>query len=215
MNRKTIVVAAAAGALVVSAGSAWALGTNGDPVRTAATPTTATSTTQPTSSTTSTTTSSTPAARLTADDAARIVQARLGGGVVREVEAEFEHGRLEWKVQIVKDGVRYDIRIDAQTGDVTRAEAKNRGGARVDDRVGDNRDNRDNRGGRDDRGGDDHSGSGNSGSGSSGSGSSGRGGADDPAGDDHGGHGADDPAGDDHGGHGGDDAPGDDHGGDR
>jgi hypothetical protein len=32
-------------------------------------------------------------------------------------------------------------------------------------------------------------------------------GADDPAGDDNGGHGGDDPAGDDNGGHGGDDGP--------
>jgi uncharacterized membrane protein YkoI len=135
MTRKTIVVAAAAGTLALAAGTAWAVDTDATPARVAATPTTsATSTATPTAS-------SSGAAVLSADDAARLVRSRLGGGVVTEVEAEFEHGRPEWKVEITKDGVAYEIRIDATTGGVTRFETRD-----GDDRLG-----RD-----DDRGFDDH-----------------------------------------------------------
>lgn len=179
MNRNMIVVAAAAGALVISAGTAWALGTSGDPAATGASPASVASTSTTTFPTTSPTTSPTTlpapsdtagAARLSADDAARLVRQRLGGGVVHEVEQELEHGRLEWKVEITKDGVTYDIRVDARTAAVTRVDTDARGAA--------------------DRSADDRGGHG-----------------DDPAGDDHGGrgghgggHGADDAPGDDHGG---------------
>lgn len=180
MNRKTIVVAAAVGALAVSGGTAWALG-SADP-QVSVTPAAAT-----TSAPTSPSTTSTVAdARLSAGDAADLVRKRLGGGVVHEVEAEYEHGRAEWEVEITKAGVRYDIRIDANTGVVTRIEVDSRRG---DDRLGDDRVG-------DDRVGDDH----------------GRHGDDDPPGDDHGGdHGGDDHSG--HGGGGDDDDSGDDHSG--
>jgi uncharacterized membrane protein YkoI len=182
MNRKTIVVAAAAGTLAIAAGTAWAVDTDVTPASVAATATPTTS-----STTTPTTSSASSATVLSADDAARLVRARLGGGVVHEVEAEFEHGRPEWKVEITKGGVAYEIRVDAKTGAVTRFETRD----------GDARPGRDDDDGIDDRG--RHGGHG----------------ADDGAGDDHGGrHGGDDRD-DDHGGHGGDDGPGDDHGGDR
>ncbi len=193
MNRKTIVVAAAAGALVVSAGTAWALGTSGNPAATgvAATSTVLTSEDSPTSSSSSGTTT---ARGLSADDAARMVREHLGGGTVRTVEREVEHGRVEWKVEITKAGVTYDIRVDALSGAVTRVDADDRSGSS-------GRDGTDERTGEDQAGddrGDDHGGHG----------------ADDAAGDNHGDNHGDDH-GDDHGGHGADDAAGDDHGGDR
>jgi hypothetical protein len=63
------------------------------------------------------------------------VQGRLGG-TVHEVEREVEHGRLEWKVEITaSDGRTYDIRVDAQNGNVTR----------IDPEDSDDRDDRDDR----------------------------------------------------------------------
>jgi len=200
MNRKTIVVAAAAGALMVSAGTAWALGGNSDPATTGASSTGVTSTSTPTSSSERTSTTSespttsgtagVPATRLTADEAARLVKSRLGGGVVHEVEREVEHGRVEWKVEITKDGVTYDIRVDSLSGAVTRVDTDDRDDSTrgADDRIDDRID--DHGGDRDDRDGD------NSGPGSDNSGSGRSGGDDDRSG--HGG-------GDDGGGHGGDD----------
>jgi hypothetical protein len=104
------------------------------------------------------------------------------GGTVHEVEREVEHGRAEWKVEVTaRDGVTYDVRVDAMTGAFTRVDRDDRSG-------GDNGDDGGRHGGddRDDDGGDDR-------------------------GDDHGrhgggddsGHGGDDRGG--HGGHGGDD----------
>jgi uncharacterized membrane protein YkoI len=188
MTRKLLVGAIAAGALIVTTGTAFAL-TSDDgtttPTAQVTTPTTEDSTSStptsdptsvPTSDPTSTSTdTSTPTAvppgSLTADDASRIATDRFGG-TVREVELEFEHGRTEWKVEVTAaDGVTYDVRVDATTGAITSV-------------------------GQDDR----------------------RGGADDPGFDDHGGdnHGGDDRGGDDHGGHdrGGDDHGGGRHGGD-
>ncbi|HEX2133697.1 MAG TPA: PepSY domain-containing protein [Actinophytocola sp.] len=156
MDRRTIVVAAAAGVLVVSAGTAVALATNDStpsavqPLPTASSTSTSTPTSStPTSSTpdtstsdTSTSTSSdTPTAqgdpRLTPDAAAQLVRHRLGGGQVREIERETEHGRLEWKVEITKDGVTHDVRVDAETGDITRVDTDD---DRDDDRDRDDRD---------------------------------------------------------------------------
>lgn len=187
MTRKLLVGAIAAGALAVSAGTAFALSADDGPtpgassVTTSLTDPTSTTSETPTSDTTSTsdptaptstsesTSTSTPTqggAQLSADDAARLVQGRLGG-TVHEVEREYEHGRLEWKVEITaSDGKTYDIRVDAQNGNVTRIEPEDS----------------DDRGGRDDDG-DRHGGDDDSG----------RHGGDDDRGDDHGGrHGGDD-----------------------
>jgi hypothetical protein len=108
---------------------------------------------------------------------------------VHEVEREVEHGRVEWKVEITKDGVTYDIRVDSLSGAVTRVDTddrddRTRGDDRIDDRIDDHG------GDRDDRDGD------NSGPGSDNSGS-GRSGGDDDSGGDRSGHGGDDKGGDD------------------
>jgi uncharacterized membrane protein YkoI len=168
MTRKLLVGAVAAGALIVTTGTAFALTSDDAPSTRAAQPTTSTST--------STSTSVSPSATgLSAEDASRIATERVGG-TVRETELELEHGRIEWKVDITgADGVRYDVRIDAETGAVTRIDADDRGGGREDCGVGDrSADDRgvapgvDDHGGRDgglddnpgghDRGGDDHGG---------------------------------------------------------
>ncbi|GIJ65458.1 PepSY domain-containing protein [Virgisporangium ochraceum] len=99
------------------------------------------------------------------DLAAAAALARVGGGTVTSVESEFEHGRAVWKVRIVKDGVRYDVHVDKETGAITRFE--NKGGGRGDDDSGRSGHDDDNSGsGRSGRGGgDDHGGSGKSGRG--------------------------------------------------
>jgi hypothetical protein len=84
-----------------------------------------------------------PGAVVSSDLAVGIALARTGGGVVTNVEPEFEDGRASWKVRIVKDGVRYDVYVDAATGQVVRFRQKDDDGRR---------------GGNDDRG--DNSGSG-------------------------------------------------------
>ncbi len=104
--------------------------------------------------------------RISADRAAEIALARAGGRVT-DIEAEFEHGRPVWKVELVTGGVEYRVDVDRETGAIVRF--------RLED--GD-------RGGSDDRHGDDNSGSGSgSGDDNSGSGSSGHGG--DNSGRDH------------------------------
>ncbi len=147
MTRKLLVGAIVAGALTATAGTAFALSQD-DQSASGAAP--ATTTSAPTSLTTAPTTSTSSAsaqARLTADDAARIAQARYGG-TVHEIESEVEHGKPEWKVEITAaDGVTYDVRIDAVTGDLTRVD-------RDDDRRGGGDDDRDDDHGR--HGGDDH-----------------------------------------------------------
>jgi len=114
VTRKLLVGAIVAGALAVTAGTAFALTGGGE----TATPSAAQTSASPTSST-----SGTPAAddtEVSADDAAGIAQARYGG-TVHEVEREREHGRLEWKVEIAAaDGKAYDVRVDAQSGETTR-----------------------------------------------------------------------------------------------
>jgi uncharacterized membrane protein YkoI len=151
-RRKLLVGAIVAGALTVTAGTAFALSqddqssSGATPATTSAptslTTTQSTSSTAPTSSSSSSSASSAPA-QLTADDAARIAQARYGGSV-HEIEREVEHGRLEWKVEITgADGVTYDVRIDAVTGDVTRVD-------KDDDDRGDDRDDDHGRHGGDD-----------------------------------------------------------------
>lgn len=143
MTRKLLVGAIVAGALTVTAGTAFALSQD-DQSSSGTAP--ATTTSAPTSLTTSPTTSSSTSssaptssssssvsAQLTADDAVRIAQARVGG-TVHEVEREVEHGRPEWKVEITAaDGVTYDMRIDAVTGDLTRVDQDDDRGSHGDD----------------------------------------------------------------------------------
>lgn len=96
---------------------------------------------------TGTTTAGAP--RLTADDARRIARDRVGGGQVTQVEREVEHGRVEWKVRLSNAGRAYEVRVDAETGTITRFEPDSRRGG--DDSGSDDK-------GGDDKGGDDKGG---------------------------------------------------------
>jgi hypothetical protein len=83
-------------------------------------------------------------------EAEQIALAHVGGGTVTEVEREWEHGRLEWKVEIHLDGVEHDVRVDAVSGEITRVDVdddrRDDDGGKDDDRDDD----------RDDRDDDDH-----------------------------------------------------------
>lgn len=112
MTRKLLVGAVAVGALAVTAGTAFALSSPSDTSGASAAPVT-------TSTSTST---SAEASGLPADDARRIA-VDLVQGTVDEVEREVEHGRTEWKVEVIAaDGHTYDVRVDAETGAVTRVD---------------------------------------------------------------------------------------------
>jgi hypothetical protein len=108
------------------------------------------------------------------EQAAKIALAKVGGGYVDEIEREVEHGRWEWKVEVIKSGTEYDVRVDAQTGAITRLRADDRSdddradddrtddrsrdrsddsGRHDDDDHGGDRDDRDDRGGNDDNSG--------------------------------------------------------------
>jgi Peptidase propeptide and YPEB domain len=63
---------------------------------------------------------------VSSQEAIRIALAHVGGGTVAEVERELEHGRLEWKIRILNAGQRFDVRVDAGTGAVTRVDADSR-----------------------------------------------------------------------------------------
>jgi hypothetical protein len=105
----------AAATLIAAGGVAFALGTTDVP----------TVITQPASVTTTAapTTTSSPSSSATAvpvEEARTIAVAEVGGGEVTKVETEVEHGRLEWKVEVVRDGVAHDVRVDAESGAITR-----------------------------------------------------------------------------------------------
>ncbi|MFD0786511.1 PepSY domain-containing protein, partial [Micromonospora azadirachtae] len=54
--------------------------------------------------------------------AGEIALARAGGGRITEIEAEQEHGRPVWSVEIVSGDVEHDIDVDRDNGAVLRAE---------------------------------------------------------------------------------------------
>lgn len=56
--------------------------------------------------------------------AGQIARSHVGGGTITEVEAETEHGRAVWSVKIVKNGSRYEVHVDRNSGEVTRSRAK-------------------------------------------------------------------------------------------
>jgi hypothetical protein len=73
------------------------------------------------------------------------------GGTVHEIEREVEHGRLEWKVEITaRDGITYDVRVEAATGDFTRIDQDDKDSGKDDDRDDDRDDNSGRHGGGDD-----------------------------------------------------------------
>ena len=145
--RIMIATAATVTALLVS-GTAIALaGTDGPAavrpaaVRPASSATTV-ATTTPTSSTEPA--RQTGAGDLSRDDAAAIALAHLGAGRVTEIEQEVEHGRREWKVEVIDGTRQHHVRVDAASGAITRVDAAG------DDRGNDDRGNDDRGRGSDD-----------------------------------------------------------------
>jgi Peptidase propeptide and YPEB domain len=74
--------------------------------------------------------------RVDADKASGIALARAGGGQVVDIEAEAEHGRPVWKVELVKGGAEYRVDVDRETGGILRFRLED-GGRGGDDRHGD------------------------------------------------------------------------------
>ena len=79
--------------------------------------------------------------------------ATVGGGRVTKVEAETEHGRSIWEVEVYYQGVEHDLDIDRKTGAVTDHDtdhdtdrSDDRHGRGSDDRHGDDRSSDNNRG---------------------------------------------------------------------
>ncbi|MBL7258873.1 PepSY domain-containing protein [Paractinoplanes lichenicola] len=77
----------------------------------------------------------------------------VGGGRVTKVEAETEHGRAVWEVEVIFKGAEHDLDIDRKTGavtdhDIDRDDDRGRGRGGDDDRNDDK-----GRGGDDDRSG--------------------------------------------------------------
>ena len=58
---------------------------------------------------------------ISVDEAAKIATNEVNGKIT-EVEKEMEHGRLEFKFEIQSNRGEADVRVDAQTGEVTRVE---------------------------------------------------------------------------------------------
>jgi uncharacterized membrane protein YkoI len=112
--RLALAAAASTVALLGLGGTALALGAEDTPQ--AAVTTSA-------GATTSTTAPATTAAAPTSIGSAQasaIAVDRVGGGQVTKVERELEHGRVEWKADVLRGGVRYEVRVDAATGTVVR-----------------------------------------------------------------------------------------------
>ncbi|MET8153838.1 PepSY domain-containing protein [Actinoplanes sp. NPDC049668] len=164
---------------------------NGDPV-----PTESATDPAPTATAATSTPEAVPPAAIDIATARAIALKATGGGRVTSIEAETEHGRAVWDIDVVTNGVRHDLDVDRSTGAILRHRTKSSNGSSSSSSS-------DRRGGHgsDDTGADDR----------------GRGrGSDDSGSDDHGrgGHGSDDSGSDDHGrgGHGSDDSGSDDHG---
>jgi uncharacterized membrane protein YkoI len=64
---------------------------------------------------------SSASSKVSVDEAAKIALSKVNG-TISEVEKEWEHGRLEYKFEIQSNRGEADIRVDAETGEVTRVE---------------------------------------------------------------------------------------------
>ena len=80
---------------------------------------------------------------LSVEEAAKIATSEVNG-TITEVEKEMEHGRLEYKFEIQSDKGEADVRVNAETGEITRVE--------FDDDSRDHRDDDDDNGNDDDKG---------------------------------------------------------------
>ncbi|MDG4771881.1 PepSY domain-containing protein [Solwaraspora sp. WMMD792] len=67
-------------------------------------------------------TGSGPADQVTLDRAARIAVDEVGGGRVTEIERDHTDGRPIWEVEVVADGVEWDLDIDRVTGDIVKVD---------------------------------------------------------------------------------------------
>jgi hypothetical protein len=114
MRKRPVVLAAAATAALLATGTGIALAAAPDPVRPAAL-----SAPAPELASGSRAAST---GELSSAEAADIALRHVGGGRVTEIEREFEHGRREWKVEIIHNGREHDVRVDAATGAVTRTD---------------------------------------------------------------------------------------------
>ncbi|MFJ2261772.1 PepSY domain-containing protein [Streptomyces sp. NPDC087844] len=56
--------------------------------------------------------------------AGEIALSHVGSGTVTEVEAETEHGRTVWSVEILGNGSRYEVHVDRGSGEITRSRTK-------------------------------------------------------------------------------------------
>ncbi|MGW3601955.1 PepSY domain-containing protein [Micromonospora sp. NPDC005161] len=54
--------------------------------------------------------------------AGEIALARAGGGRITEVEAEQEHGRPVWSVEIIAGDIEHEVDVDRDNGTVVKAE---------------------------------------------------------------------------------------------
>lgn len=112
MRKRPVVLAVTATAALLATGTGIALASAPDPVRPAAFSAPAPELVS----------GSRAAGELSSAEAADIALRHVGGGRVTEIEREFEHGRREWKVEIVHNGREHDVRVDAATGAVTRTD---------------------------------------------------------------------------------------------
>jgi uncharacterized membrane protein YkoI len=65
--------------------------------------------------------SQTNTAAISVEEAAKIAVNEVNG-TITEIENEMEHGRLEYKFEIQSDQGEADVRVDAETGNITRVE---------------------------------------------------------------------------------------------
>jgi uncharacterized membrane protein YkoI len=56
---------------------------------------------------------------ITVEEAAKIATSEVSGKIT-EIEREMEHGRLEYKFEIQSNRGEADVRVDAETGEITR-----------------------------------------------------------------------------------------------
>lgn len=58
------------------------------------------------------------AKEITYEGAKKIALKRAGGGIVTDIDLDYENGRLVYEVEVYYKGVEYEIYIDAKTGKV-------------------------------------------------------------------------------------------------